>query len=85
MPMYEFFNLGRKCFDKNRYQCIRRWRCLCPCHCKENNKNCICFSDEYFRECSIDLELIADRYFRIEHLMFRIFLFIEKMYFERMQ
>ena len=34
-PMHEFFDLSKKCYDSY---------CYCPrnCHCKKNNRKCVC-------------------------------------------
>ena len=39
-PMHEFFDLSKKCYDSYCY-------CSRNCHCKKNNKECLCLTDKY--------------------------------------
>ena len=39
-PMHEFFDLSKKCYDSYCYS-------PCNCHCKKNNRKCVCLTDKY--------------------------------------
>ena len=38
--MHEFFDLSKKCYDSYCYS-------PCNCHCKKNNRKCVCLTDKY--------------------------------------
>ena len=46
-PMHEYFNLSKKCYDSY---------CYCPrnCHCKKNNRKCVCLTYKYIEFCTED-------------------------------
>ena len=65
-PMYEFFDLSKKCYDSYYY-------CPCNCHCKKNNRKCVCLTDKYSAFCtedSIILKKTTESYFNVEYIKF---------------
>ena len=45
-PMYEFFDLSKKCYNY----------CYCPCNChtERNNRKCVCLTSKYREFCEED-------------------------------
>ena len=65
-PMHEFFDLSKKYYDKNCY-------CPCNCHCKKNNRKCVCLTDKYSEFCEEDniiLKKATRSYFNVEYIKF---------------
>ena len=65
-PMHEFFDLSKKCYDSY---------CYCPfnCHCKQNNRTCVCLTDKYIEFCkedSIIVKEITKSYLNVEYIKY---------------
>ena len=63
-PMHEFFDLSKKCYDSYCY-----WPC--NCHCKKNNRKCVCLTDKYSEFCEEDniiLKKTTRSYFNVEYI-----------------
>ena len=52
--MHEFFDLSKKCYGSCCY-------CPCNCHCKKNNRKCVCLIDKYSEFCTED-SIIVKKY-----------------------
>ena len=64
-PMHKFFDLSKKCYDSY---------CYCPrnCHCKQNNRKCVCLTDKYIEFCkedSIIVKKIVKSYIKFFYLL----------------
>ena len=61
-PIHEFFDLSKKCYNSYCYG-------PCNCHCKKNNRKCVCLTDKYSEFCeedSIILKKTTRSYFNVE-------------------
>ena len=66
VPMHEFFDLSKKCYDSYCY-------CSCICHCKQNNRKCVCLTDKYIEFCkedSIIVKKITKSYLNVEYIKY---------------
>ena len=54
-PMQYFFDLSKKCYDSYCYR-------PCNCHCKKNNKKCVCLTDKYIKFCKEDSIIFNKNY-----------------------
>ena len=64
-PMHEFFYLSKKCCGS----CY----CPCNCHCKKNNRKCVCLTDKYSEFCtedSIIVKKITKSYLNVEYIKY---------------
>ena len=50
-PMHEFFDLSKKFYGSCCY-------CPCNCHCKKNNRKCVCLIDKYSEFCTEDSVIV---------------------------
>ena len=70
--MHELFDLSKKCYDNHCY-------CRSNCHCKQNNRKCICLTDKYIKFCkedSIIFKKVTKSCFNVEYT--KIFIFVTK-------
>ena len=65
MPMHEFFDLSKKCYN----YCY----CPCNCHCKKNYSKCVCLTDKYSEFCGEDSIMLKETvrpYLNVEYIKF---------------
>ena len=74
-PMHEFFDLSKKCYNSYYYYCYYCNYCYCPCncHCKQNNRKCVCLTDKYIEFCkedSIIVKKFTKSYLNVEYIKY---------------
>ena len=74
-PMHEFFDLSKKCYNSYYYYCYYCNYCYCPCncHCKQNNRKCVCLTDKYIEFCkedSIIVKKFTKSYVNVEYIKY---------------
>ena len=64
--MHEFFDLFKKCYNSYCYR-------PCNCHCKQNNRKCVCLTDKYIGFCkedSIIVKKTTKSYLNVEYIKY---------------
>ena len=74
-PIHEFFDLSKKCYNSYYYYCYYCNYCYCPCncHCKQNNRKCVCLTDKYIEFCkedSIIVKKFTKSYLNVEYIKY---------------